>query len=185
MITINITSRPNLPTSRTRRGREGGHHPRPPRDARREVIFAPSRGRLGKGYLNGPGRDARSAIIFAPLGREPAAPERTKRRRRRRKKRRRYIGGNRATGLRATGLRRVPRLRACLGVSVPLPPHPPPLLLIPSLPCPSHPLSSLTCPLFPRSPSFPQLHLPSSILLLPRAYIVVASMKPMGGGSSM
>ena len=164
MITINITSRPNLPTSRTRRGREGGHHPRPPRDARREVIFAPSRGRLGKGYLNGPGRDARSAIIFAPLGREPAAPERTKRRRRRRKKRRRYIGGNRATGLRATGLRRVPRLRACLGVSVPLPPHPPPSSsspLFPVPPIPSPPSRALSSPDPPPSLSY-IFHPPSS-----------------------
>ena len=39
-----------------------------PRDARRAVIFAPSRGHLGEGQLSGPGRDARSAIIFTPLG---------------------------------------------------------------------------------------------------------------------
>jgi len=37
------------------------------RDARRAVIFAPSRRRPGEGHLCGPGREARSAIIFAPL----------------------------------------------------------------------------------------------------------------------
>ena len=42
-----------------------------PRDARRAIIFAPSRPRtapLGKDARPGPERDARGAVIFAPLG---------------------------------------------------------------------------------------------------------------------